>query len=638
LFPSRDQFQNVSARLPGWCVLAGLFLLICGSRLWLIHCFGNATPFWDEWDSEVRIIRASVDGTLSPTLFFEAHNEHRSAFTQLLILLLFRANKQWDPILQMVAQAPIAALAFVSFVGWAGTCMSNLGRIALAGFAAFAGSLPFGWENTLWGDQSCFYFMQLFGIAVIWLCWRYEALTARWWLGALVAFASLFTMAGGVFSIVAITGFLAARLALRRAEDWRRPLTGIIILAAIAAFGVAITPRPADNVAATSIKAFLWALSGILSWPCSAHWACVIIEAPLILLAVVALARRIPFSDGAWFVIIAGAASWIQAIVTAIRRCELWPSSRYCDSWSMLLVVLCSCLYFLRRSVGERRRYLIQPLAAVWFLACLYGVQDRAIHQLPAQLMNKYSSMMEMENNVRNYLATGNSTCLQGKIPYPFPNTLQDILSSDSIRRVLPPNLMDPSPPLSPASQNSNGGGFVQNGYSPAVLRLNKPVFGTYGKPQTETRNSITLRFTVPRGTREANLQVAGYPSAKGLDLKVEEAHGASHSIAPFINPGDNWQTITVGLNPKSTFFKISAKDQSEKDWLAFSMPTISNNHVTGIWARFLAGNFFYFVDFGLVLLLLGGLGSLAISQASSLPAIRPAATRPDPTPPPASG
>lgn len=255
-FHSRDQFQNVSARLPGWCVLAGLFLLICGSRLWLIHCFGNATPFWDEWDSEVKIIRASIDGSLTPMLFFEAHNEHRSAFTQLLILLLFRADKQWDPILQMVAQVPIAAMAVVAFVAWAGTSMSNLGKTALAGFAACLGILPFGWENTLWGDQSCFYFMQLSGIAVIWLCWRYEALTPRWWLGALIAFASLFTMAGGVFSIIAVAGFLAGRLILNPRPEWTKRLAGVAILAAIAAFGFAITPRPPDTLAATSFRSF----------------------------------------------------------------------------------------------------------------------------------------------------------------------------------------------------------------------------------------------------------------------------------------------------------------------------------------------------------------------------------------------
>lgn len=134
-------------------MLLGLFLLICGAKVWLIHDFGNPTPFWDEWDHEVKIIKASLDGTLSLMLFFEPHNEHRIAFTQALVLSLFRANKQWDPILQMVAQAPLFALAIVLFVSRAGTFMSGVGKAALAGFAGFLGILPFAWENTLWGDH-----------------------------------------------------------------------------------------------------------------------------------------------------------------------------------------------------------------------------------------------------------------------------------------------------------------------------------------------------------------------------------------------------------------------------------------------------------------------------------------------------
>ena len=198
------------ARLPQWCMLLGLFLLICGAKLWLINRYGNATPYWDEWAHEVKVIKAYLEGTLSPMLFFELHNEHRIAFTQALILLLFRANKQWDPILQMVAQVPLFAMAVVIFVSRVGTFMSGLGKAVLAGFAGFLGILPFAWEYTLWGDQSCFYFSLLFGIAVIWLCWRHEALSLRWSLGALLAFASLFALASGVFYVIAVTAFLTA--------------------------------------------------------------------------------------------------------------------------------------------------------------------------------------------------------------------------------------------------------------------------------------------------------------------------------------------------------------------------------------------------------------------------------------------
>src|SRR5579862_3322483 len=93
--------KNVSGRLPAWCLLLGLFLLICGAKFWLINAFGNATPFWDQWDAEATMIKAYLEGALTPMMFFAAHSEHRIAFTRMLSLALFCANHQWDPILVM---------------------------------------------------------------------------------------------------------------------------------------------------------------------------------------------------------------------------------------------------------------------------------------------------------------------------------------------------------------------------------------------------------------------------------------------------------------------------------------------------------------------------------------------------------
>ena len=220
------RFQTIFARFPRWCVFIGLFIFICGAKLWLINGFGNATPFGDEWPGEGAFIKASIEGSLSPLQYFEPHNEHRIAFTRFLVMALLRVDKQWDPILQMVAQAPIHALAIVALVSITGTFMNGLGKACRATFAAGVGLLPFGWENTLWGFQSQFYFMMLFGIMVVWLCWRH-GFDPRWWLGALLAFASLFTMAGAVFSIIAGALVPVVRIILERGREWKRRVTGV---------------------------------------------------------------------------------------------------------------------------------------------------------------------------------------------------------------------------------------------------------------------------------------------------------------------------------------------------------------------------------------------------------------------------
>jgi hypothetical protein len=234
------------------------------------------------------------------------------------------------------------------------------------------------------------------------------------------------------------------------------------------------------------------------------------------------------------------------------------------------------------------------------------------LNLVPGELLDKRTTMLEMENNVRQYLATGSATWLQGKIPYPFADMLQQRLSPDAIRRVLPSNLINPNPPLSPVRQKAGRGGFFPNGYSEGTPPLDKPAVGSYTKGGVKSKSGITLLFKVPRGTRQVDLQVAGYPNARGMALRIEEEHKEAYNIAPPFDPGDHWQTISVRLNRKTTLFKISAKDQSEKAWIAFSMPAISNSHFLGRTARLLVNASYYFIDAGLVLLALGALAGIA--------------------------
>lgn len=242
----------------------------------------------------------------------------------------------------------------------------------------------------------------------------------------------------------------------------------------------------------------------------------------------------------------------------------------------MLLVVACSCLCFLRGRFSGRRQLLILPMAGIWLFTCLFGMLDRAVNLLPRQLADKRSGMIEMENNVREYLATGNAMYLDGNIPFPNSKALQQILISDSIRRVLPSNLIDQTPPLSPSDHKYDGSGFVQNGCPVGVAPPNRPVFGSYTKDGVEARSGIRLYFTVPRGTRQADILVAGYPNAKGMSLNVGEPHGIKFSIAPPFDPGDRWQMMSITLNPKFTTFTINGTSQSGTAWFAFSMPTLS--------------------------------------------------------------
>jgi hypothetical protein len=245
-------------------------------------------------------------------------------------------------------------------------------------------------------------------------------------------------------------------------------------------------------------------------------------------------------------------------------------------------------------------------MAAVWLLACLYGTLDGAMNALPRQLMSKHASMLEMGNNVREYLRTEDGAYLEGNIPYPDAGELKQRLSSALLRGVLPSNLINPNPPLPVVIQESLEDGFAVHGCPDGVATLGDTVYGSYGKNGVSSVGSISLGVTVPKGTREVELQVAGYPAPAGKALMVKEGHNTWYDIAPAISPGRLWETVTFRLKPNTTSFKITATNSSRWMWLAFSTPRVSNRHALGRWADAVAGRALDMLAIGLALMVTG--------------------------------
>ena len=75
-----------ATRCPSWH-FAAFSALLLGAKLWLIGSYGNATPYWDQWDSEAALFyQPYLDGTLRWTNFIAPHCEH--ALSQVALLAL----------------------------------------------------------------------------------------------------------------------------------------------------------------------------------------------------------------------------------------------------------------------------------------------------------------------------------------------------------------------------------------------------------------------------------------------------------------------------------------------------------------------------------------------------------------------
>jgi hypothetical protein len=423
-------------------------------------------------------------------------------------------------------------------------------------------------------------------------------------------------MAGGIFFIVTIAAFLTARLVLERGKEWKRRLAGIAILSAIALFGIWITPLPSsvDYLQATSVAGFFSALTGILSWPCGVHWACVIIQAPFIALVLITLFRRVPSSDIRWFPIITGTSIWLLALITAYKRGVKWDADRYFDLWAVLLLTIFSCLCMLPAATRDRLRFIRPMIAVLWIPACFFGVLYRSAAVLPQKLLDRWTLMMDLENDVREYLKTGDQAWLPDIPGLRDPSRSEDVtredLDSKALRNAFPSNLYNPTPPLAPFNQKMGPGEFVPNGYPNTMALLDKPTLGSFGAKADHDKKVVTLMFRKPVGAREVILQVAGYPNRLGKSIIITEPHRPPRSINTSFDPGEHWQTVYINLSPKSKSFKITAKDEWNTDWFAFSMPVVSTDSFPSRLARALASVGIYILLAGFGLLTLGILNS----------------------------
>ncbi len=164
-------------------VAALLFLTAMSANFWLISKYGNSTPFWDSWDAETGLYISFFDSHLTFGELFSYENEHRILTTRLLELLLIELNGLWDPNLQMMINAIIHVGYGVFFLLAFRDRLDALAYCVLAFLILIITTVPFAYESTLWGFETHFYAVTLFGLIAIWLISREQSLSLKWFSG-----------------------------------------------------------------------------------------------------------------------------------------------------------------------------------------------------------------------------------------------------------------------------------------------------------------------------------------------------------------------------------------------------------------------------------------------------------------------
>jgi len=453
------------------CLEFGAFAaLLFGIKLWLIATYGNATPFWDQWDAEAaNLYKPVLEGTLGWSDLVAPHNEHRILTTRLLALVLLAANGIWNPLLQMAVNAALHVAALGFGIALLARVIGRRHLPALLIFSLALFGVPYAWENTLAGFQAQFYFLLLFSIPALWLTVTRNPLSVRWWGGVACAMFAFLSLASGILALAAAAlvgaGFYV--LGLRKTN---KQLLAVAILAGLFMLGLALTPTIAGHASlrAASFAQFLDVLTAALAWPAaSSVFAAVIRNLPALVFAGAILWKRPPANDRNWYLLALVIWALGQAVSIAYGRAVGNLSSRYLDLFAFGILINFACLMaIVRGNIGKRYRWSID-VGILWVIAIFISLGLHARNHLPAELAAKRDTGLAQEINTRTYLATDEIAHLKDKlrlhIPHPSAERLASILASPTVRSILPGNIRRPLAPASVASVPADA--FVPNGF-----------------------------------------------------------------------------------------------------------------------------------------------------------------------------
>ena len=569
---------SIIKKISQIAVLLGVFFIIFSIKLVLIAEYGNSVPFWDQWDAEADFLYLPwVEGRLELSQLFAPHNEHRILWTRLLGIAELEFNGGiWDPLFQMLVNAALHSLAILIFLTVLKKELPKQSFHVFAFMGILLFGIPYGWENTLSGFQSQFYFMLLFGFISIAVLIKTEPLGVKWFCGYFLLILSCFSLSSGFLAGVAVSGCYVLQMIYARKINISK-VTGIILLGIYSTIAYLMIPVNDGHEAlkASSIQDFIVAFAKSLSFPFPNNPAMAfIIQMPFLIMLSISVIKT-EKSDNSpkipWILMAVGIWVWLNAAATAYGRGQGGgaPASRYMDTITVGIMLNYALLFFIRQKFNSR---IILMGVCLWVLVVSVGSFNYLSDSVIPELKSKERFSKIQASNLRNYLYTGNRDLFKSQpyfhIPYPSAERLIMLLDNPNMRNMLPSELLSSVKP-----KNIENKGFRLDGYYPTTPSEEGIVaWGSYGVHKRDlVKGQLRWEFNpIDRG-HYLQLSVAGYPTREGMGIKILNDSSNTKFVDFPKNPREKWETYTFKTPDKA--FSIIAEDQSESTWLALTYP-----------------------------------------------------------------
>lgn len=582
-------------------LLVALLLLIVGAKFRLIDRYGSDLPYWDQWDAEGDyLIRPYLDGRLKAAEFIAPHNEHRIAFTRLLVLGLYDlGGHQWDGRVQVEVNAVLHAAIALLLLALAWRATGPPGAVVFAGLAALLFGNGMSWENTLVGFQSQFYFVLLFTALHVGGVLLAPPRSWRWWLAPLAGVAAIFSMASGPLSAMAVF----AALVLRAIRDRRLTRDDLIMLGLNAVLIVAgmllqVTVPGHAVLKAHGIVQWFIVLLHQLAWPIGFVWACPLGIVPPLLLLVAYFRRRV---DGPVALTLIGASAWaaLEAAATAYARGaqNYGYSSRYFDGLAIgVLINVIALLYLLAARHRNARRLPLARFGLVVFVgAILWGVARQAVEAQRDVLDTLPAVNRARIAAVRGYVLHHDPSFFHDapwdQLPYPNPQRLAELLDTPEIRASLPPSV-NPPVPLAPRTGGAPGFSRIAPAGTPRVPGQASAWFSTPGSASRFESRPFSVRRT------RVTLFVTGRGEVRAV-VRLCNANGRVYRPLGRVATPAHWKRLNFAVPPGRYRLVV---DAAGSGWMGFTAPVVNS------WLSVLGAKL---IGIGPGLLVLGALAAL---------------------------
>ncbi|HYA39767.1 MAG TPA: hypothetical protein VEF34_00560 [Syntrophobacteraceae bacterium] len=580
---------------PTLC-LSGLFLLIWGTKLNLIHDFGSDIPFWDQWGLEAPLISSVLKGTLHPSELFDPASEHRPLIMRLLDIMLLKLNGQWDPIVQMFVSSILYSLVLTGLclVIWRLAGRKNLPLFCLA--IGIIGVRHFSWETVLWGSTVGFILLPAFSFIAIVLLLYSKPFSADWHLGLAATLLGQFSIGSGFlapFAVACVMVFNRISGTLKSKES--RFAVFVLVAAAILEF-LMTSVSPGAILKKFDPIGTLKVFGNIAAWP-ALWWGL----APLFWFPFFLLIRRQlrtgRSSDLTQFLLAVGTWALLEAASMAWYRGG--SAVRYKDIHAAGLLVNLIIVFYLSAGRGllADDRYRRAILAGSFALVLLTAMSVFHFNEMGIIVERHRLSEIEEVNTAR-YILTGDPSSLINQPPMHIPYTSSDglipLLEDPVVRNVFPAGIRAPLR-LDPAE----GPGFSAGGIPPELPALpHRKVLGSWRRNKGIS-NCEYLSGPISTSYSRLVFDIAG--GAPGASLEILPSEGRA---IPVYAGGRSSRWKQVAVKAPRVPFRLHARDRSEHGWIAFS------------WPRELAGGGYYvrqicsanlaIAAFGLVILIAG--------------------------------